>query len=139
MKKLLLLLLLILLFLTVPQLRSFAAPVIDPLGEKLATLVEPVVVKVRTPFLRWKARDEARAIVILLRDQEAIGQRLPSRREFGRWLERRYRANPEGIDPWGVPYYIEYTNRGVVVGSAGPDLAPDTEDDITEILPSRLN
>ena len=137
-KKLLLLLLLILLFLSVPQLREFAAPVIDPVGEKIAQLAEPLVVKVRSPFLEWKARDEARAIVTLLRDQEAIGQRLPRTREFRNWLRIRFRVNPEGLDPWGLPYYIKYTNEGAVVGSGGRDLEPGTEDDITEILPRRL-
>ena len=137
-KKLLLLLLIILLVLSVPQLREAASPVIDPVGEKLAQLAEPVVVKVRTPFLEWKARDEARAIITLLRDQEAIGQRLPRTREFPNWLRMRFRVNPEGIDPWGMPYYIKYTNEGAVVGSPGPDLEPDTGDDITEILPRRL-
>lgn len=137
-KKLLLLLLLVLLFLSVPELRAFAAPVIDPVGEKMAQLAEPLVVKVRTPFLEWKARDEARAIITLLRDQEAIGQRLPRTREFPNWLRMRFRVNPEGLDPWGLPYYIKYTDEGAIVGSGGPDMEPNTADDITEILPRRL-
>lgn len=137
-KKLLLLLLLILLFLTVPPLRSFASPVIDPVGEQLARLAEPLVVKVRTPFLVWKAKDEARAIIILLRDQEAMGQRLPTNRDFRAWLRRRFRANPDGLDPWGLPYYLRFTNAGATVGSGGPDLEPNTADDITETLPARL-
>ena len=138
MKKVLLLLLLILLFLSVPQLRSFAAPVIDPVGAGLARLVSPVVRRVHKPFFEWKARDEARAIVKLMRDQEAIGQPLPTKRNFGRFLEQRFRANREGLDPWGMPYYINYNSQGAVVGSAGADLEPDTPDDITEVLPRRL-
>ena len=138
MKKVLLLLLLILLFLTVPPLRAVASPVIDPVGEKLAVLFEPLVLRVRTPFLEWKAKDETRAIVGLLRDQEAIGQQLPRTREFHAWLQRRHRANPDGLDPWGLPYYIKYTDQGAVVGSGGADLLANTADDITEILPRRL-
>ena len=138
MKKVLLLLLLILLILSVPQLRSFAAPVIDPVGEKLAILVAPAVNAVRNPIFAWKARDEARAIIILLRDQEAIGRRLPTSRDFAAFLQQRHRINREGLDPWGVPYYIKYTQQGAVVGSAGPDLEMDTEDDVQEILPRRL-
>ena len=138
MKNVLLVLLLILLFLSVPPLRAFGAPVIDPVGEKLAKLVEPVVVKVRTPFLEWRAKDETRVIVGLLRDQEAIGQQLPRAREFHDWLQRRHRANPDGLDPWGLPYYVKYTDAGAVVGSGGPDLLPNTADDITETLPRRL-
>ena len=138
MKKVLLLLLLILLVLTVPALRSFTAPVIDPVGEKLAILVAPVVNKVRTPFFEWKARDETRAIIKLLRDQEAIGQRLPTARDFDDFLRARHRANREGLDPWGVPYYIKYTSQGAVVGSAGADMEPGTADDVTEVLPRRL-
>jgi len=138
MKKVLLVLLLVLLFLSVPTLRSFAAPVIDPVGEKLAMLVEPLVVKVRTPFLEWRAKDETRAIVHLLRDQEALGLALPRTREFQDWLQRRYRANPDGLDPWGLPYYVKYTEAGAVVGSGGPDLLPNTADDITDTLPRRL-
>lgn len=137
-KKLLLLLLLILLFLSVPPLRSFASPVVDPVGEKLAVLAEPLVVKVRTPFLAWKAKDEARAILLLLREQEAMGQQLPTSNSFRAWLRQRFRANREGLDPWGVPYYLTYTSDGAVVGSAGPDLERNTADDITEILPRRL-
>ncbi|HUF14190.1 MAG TPA: hypothetical protein VMN78_13905 [Longimicrobiales bacterium] len=138
MKKVLLLLLLILLFLTVPPLRSFAAPVIDPVGEKLAILVSPVVDLVRTPFFEWKARDEARAIIKLMRDQEAIGQRLPTARDFDDFLRSRYRANREGLDPWGVPYYVKYTGQRAVVGSAGADMEVGTADDVTEVLPLRL-
>ena len=138
MKKVLLLLLLVLLFLSVPQLRDIASPVIDPLGEGLAVLTEPVVLKIRTPFLEWKAKDETRAIVKLLRDQEAIGQRLPSAREFHDWLQRRHRANPDGLDPWGIPYYVKYTDAGAVVGSAGSDMLVNTADDISEVLPRRL-
>lgn len=138
MKKVLLLLLLILLILTVPELRSFAAPVIDPVGETLAILVAPVVNKVRDPFFEWKARDEARAIVKLLRDQEAIGQRLPTARDFDDFLRTRHRANREGLDPWGIPYYLKYTQAGAVVGSAGADMEAGTEDDVTEVLPRRL-
>ena len=138
MKNVLLVLLLVLLFLTVPPLRAFAAPVIDPVGEKLAVLIEPVVVKVRTPFLEWRARDETRTIVTLLRDQEAIGQPLPRAREFQDWVQRRHRSNPDGLDPWGLPYYVKYTEAGAVVGSVGPDLLPNTADDITETLPRRL-
>lgn len=137
-KKVLLLLLLILLFLTVPQARAAAAPIIDPIGAALARVLEPVVLKVRTPFFEWKAKDETRAIVGLLRDQEAIGQELPRAREFAAWLQRRHRANPDGLDPWGMPYYIKYSDEGAIVGSAGPDLEPNTADDVTEILPRRL-
>ena len=139
MKKVLLLtLLLVLLVLNVPPVRRAAAPVIDPIGAGLAVIVEPVVVKVRTPFFEWRAKDETRAIVALMRDQEAIGQQLPRAREFHDWLQRRHRANPDGLDPWGMPYYVKYTDQGAVVGSAGPDLEPNTADDITEVLPRRL-
>lgn len=137
-KSLLLLLLLFLLIVSVPQLRAFASPVIDPVGEKLAILVAPLVEKVRTPFFEWKAKDEARAIVNLLRDHEAIGQPLPRTREFRDFLQRRYRGNREGLDPWGIPYYIKYTDQGAVVGSVGADLLADTPDDIQEVLPRRL-
>ena len=139
MKKVLLLsLLVLLLILTIPPLRSVASPVIDPLGERLAVLIEPIVVKVRTPFLEWKAKDETRTIVNLLRDQEAIGQPLPRTREFPSFLQRRHRANRDGLDPWGMPYYVKYTDQGAVVGSPGPDLEPGTADDVTEVLPRRL-
>ena len=138
MKKVLLLLLLVLLFLTVPSLRTLASPVIDPVGENIAVLAAPLVNKVRTPFLEWKARDETRAIVNLLRDHEAIGRPLPRPREFHDFLQRRYSVNRDGLDPWAMPYYIKYTDQAVVVGSAGPDLEPDTDDDIQELLPRRL-
>lgn len=138
MKKVLLLLLIVLLFLSVPQLRSFAAPVIDPVGEKLAILMAPLVERVRNPFFEWRAKDETRAIVNLLRDHEALGLPLPRARDFHDFLQRRYRGNREGLDPWGIPYYIKYTDRGAVVGSAGADLVADTPDDIQEVLPRRL-
>lgn len=138
MKNVLLLLLLILLVLSVPQLRAFAAPVIDPVGEQIVVVSQPLVDRVRKPFFEWKARDEARAIIILLRDHEAIGQPLPQPRDFQEFLQRRHRSNRSGIDPWGTPYYIDYRQTDVVVGSAGADLEPKTEDDITEALPRRL-
>ena len=139
MKKVLLLsLLVLLLVVSIPPLRAFASPVLDPLGVQLAKLFEPVVVKVQTPFFEWKAKDETRTIVNLMRDQEAIGQPLPRTREFHAWLQRRHRANRDGLDPWGMPYYVKYTDQGAVVGSPGPDLEPNTADDITEVLPRRL-
>lgn len=138
MKKLLLLLLLILLVLSVPPLRAFAAPVIDPVGEKIVLVTQPLVDRVRKPFFEWKARDEARALVALLRDHEAIGQPLPRPREFQGFIQRRHRSNRSGIDPWGSPYYIEYTDTAVVVASPGADLEPKTEDDIAEGFPRRL-
>ena len=138
MKKLLLLLLLVLLFLTVPELRAFGAPVIDPVGAGIVRLSEPLVSAVRTPFMEWKARDEARALVKLLQDQEAIGSPLPRPRQFQDFLARRWIVDRGGLDPWGVPYYLRYTDREIQVGSAGPDLEPDTEDDIREGFPRRL-
>ena len=138
MKNVLLLLLLVLLVLTVPSLRAFASPVIDPVGEKIVIVTQPLVDKVRRPFLEWKARDEARAIVKLLRDQEAIGQPLPQPRRFMEFLQQRHRSNRSGIDPWGTPYYIEYTDTAVVVASPGADLEAKTADDIAEGFPRRL-
>ena len=138
MKKVLLLLLLILLVLSVPQLRAFVAPVTDPVGERVAILINPLVRRVQKPFFEWKARDEARAIIILMRDHEAIGQPLPTPRNFKEFLRQRFRANREGLDPWGMPYYIRYDQTGAVVGSPGADMEPNTEDDITEVLPRRL-
>lgn len=138
MKTVLLLLLLILLVLSVPQLRAFAAPVIDPVGEQIVVVSQPLVDRIQKPFFEWKARDEARAIIILLRDHEAIGQPLPRPREFQEFLQRRHRSNRSGTDPWGSPYYIDYRQTEVVVGSAGADLEPKTEDDVTEAFPRRL-
>ena len=97
-----------------------------------------MVVKVETPFKEWRAKDETRAIAALMRDQEALGLGLPKTREFADFLRRRHRSNREGLDPWGIPYYVKYTNEGAVVGSAGADLVVDTPDDITELLPRRL-
>lgn len=139
MKKLILLLLLIfLLVLSVPDLRTFAAPVIDPIGERIAVLSEPAVERVRAPFFRWKAEDEASALAKILQDQEAIGARLPRPREFQSFIQRRWVASREGLDPWGVPYYLEYTAHDVVVGSAGPDLEPGTSDDVRVSFPRKL-
>ena len=60
MKNVLLLLLLVLLVLTVPSLRAFASPVIDPVGEKIVIVTQPLVDKVRRPFLEWKVRERVR-------------------------------------------------------------------------------
>lgn len=139
MKKLLLLsLLLVLLVLSVPTLRDLFSPVIDPVGETLAAIVQPGVEAVRTPFLEWKARDEARAITGLLRDHEALGQRLPRPRDFQEFLQRRYTLNRDGLDPWGMPYYVLYADTAVIVGSPGPDLEANTADDVQEGFPRRL-
>ena len=137
-KLLLLLLLVILLVLSIPELRESAQPVIDPAGEWLAEVSEPLVLKVTQPFLRWKAQDEARALAKLLQDQEAVGAALPRPREFQLFLRRRWIVSREGLDPWRVPYYLEYTPQEVVVGSAGPDLEPRTGDDIRVGFPRRL-
>lgn len=138
-KLLLLMLLLVLLVLSVPELREFAAPVVDPAGEKLVELSEPLVERVRRPFMRWKAEDEARALANLLRDTEAIGGRLPRPREFQSFLRRRWIVEREGLDPWGQPYQLDYTSDEVVVVSPGPDRQGGTEDDIRVGFPRRLN
>lgn len=139
MKKLfLLLLLIVLLVLSVPELRVMAAPVIDPAGEALANVAGPAINRVREPLLRWKAKDEANALAKLLQEQEAIGAPMPRPRDFQTFLRRRWIVSREGLDPWHVPYYLEYTEREVVVGSPGPDLEPRTEDDIRVGFPRRL-
>lgn len=138
-KLLLLLLLLVLLVLSVPELREFAAPVVDPAGETLAAAAEPLFERIEQPFLRWKAEDEARALANLLREQEAIGGRLPRPSEFQAFLKRRWIVEREGLDPWGQPYRLVYTPTEVVVVSPGQDLEVGTKDDIEVGFPRRLN
>ncbi|MEJ2205540.1 MAG: type II secretion system protein GspG [Gemmatimonadota bacterium] len=47
---------------------------------------------------------------------------------FDGWLRREFASPPD--DPWGNLYYLQTRRDGFVVGSAGPDGRPGTDDDI---------
>jgi len=54
------------------------------------------------------------------------GEGFPS--SFEGWLRREFASPAE--DPWGSLYYLQTRRNGFLVGSAGPDRHPGTDDDV---------
>lgn len=91
--------------------------------------VQPHVQPALDPFHEWNARSRVKDIARLLEREVALERELPSTRAFPDFLERNYRTGGS-TDPWGNPYYLERTRRGVVVGSPGRDGVRGTRHDV---------
>lgn len=109
---------------------------VKPLRER----VRPEIEYAMTPLYRWEAKNRVNEIYRILQRERAQGQQIPRPREFQRFLTMREGADA-ALDPWGEPFYLESSRRVVRVGSAGPDRARGTDDDIhskpEEIAPAR--
>ncbi|HEX7089840.1 MAG TPA: hypothetical protein VF192_06870 [Longimicrobiales bacterium] len=115
---------------TVPALRAWARPHLEPAfgdvmdwwGAHLRPLVDPA--------LRWSARNELRSVVRSLKEASQIGQPLPNPSEFRAYVTQRHLSGRGGNDPWGTPYYLVVTEDSLIGGSAGPDRERGTADDV---------
>jgi hypothetical protein len=126
----LLLLLVIFAIVTVPPLRAWAEPVIDPVAEALSQAAEPVVARVRQPIYAWSTRKEVRELARDLHQRYQERRALPDPIEFTSFLGRTHGMG--GFDRWGGAYYLQFAGDSVVVGSPGPDGTANTPDDIRE-------
>lgn len=110
-----LLVLVLALVLLVPTLRERARPQIE---------------WALTPLYRWETKNRLNEVQRVLVREHATGGQVPRPRDFQRFMEQR--EGPEAArDHWGQPFYLEELGReGFRVGSAGPDRAQGTGDDI---------
>ena len=108
---------------TVPALRAWARPHLEPAfgdmmswwGSHLRPLVDPA--------LRWSATNELRAVLRSLRETSQMGQPLPDPSEFQAYVTQRHLSGRGGNDPWGTPYRIltDAKTQRTRLHSAGPD------------------
>lgn len=83
------------------------------------------------PVYEWSARDQVKEIARLIQADASLGREVPSARTFGAFLAQQYPGDEHAdLDAWGTPYYLRREGDALRVGSAGRDLAPDTDDDI---------
>ena len=66
-----------------------------------------------------------------VQQNEQVEMRLPSRREWLKWVEDNF-AGDGSRDPWGNFYQYEIQEDSFAVISNGPDLLGKTEDDIRD-------
>jgi hypothetical protein len=104
---------------------AFVVGVSPPLRAKAAPHVERGL----NPLYVWSAKTDVNDYREALLLTEQIGRQLPAPAEFSGFLRNRY--SPKAIyDPWGTPYYLKIQGRSLIVGSAGPDREPGTDDDV---------
>lgn len=112
---------------TIPPLRERAQPRIDAsqqwLGEKLEGPLGPVL----TPYRRLKTEQNmAEAARHLIRDRNR-GRRPPVGEAFTGYLSNNQVIQ---VDAWGAPLLLKQEPDSVAIVSSGPDMVPETEDDL---------
>lgn len=112
---------------TIPALRERAEPRIDAsrewLGEKLEGPLSPIL----TPYRTLKTESNmAEAARHLIRDRNR-GRPAPAGAAFSDYLSRN-QLDP--LDAWGAPLSLRQEPDSVAIVSSGPDLVPETEDDL---------
>ena len=81
------------------------------------------------PILTRAAVREMNQISQELLDADQIGQPLPSRRNWLRWLDENY-PGETSLDPWGNVYQFYPWADSLALISYGPDKERGTEDDV---------
>lgn len=103
------------------------------LNPTLRTRVEPHLGFALDPVYGWQVRGKVAEIARGLQSDLAAGRALPPERGFSDYLRRRYPGEDSHLDPWGTPYFLARARNGVQIGSAGPDRARGTQDDILSV------
>jgi hypothetical protein len=112
----------------VPGLRNRVGVLALPLLERLG----PVGERVAEPVENWKAKNQVKFYLRMIRDDATEGRPLPDARGFTQWTRRRF-AEETGLDPWGNAYWLTRSGaRTVTVGSNGADGELGTPDDVSE-------
>ena len=112
--------------LTVPSARAGIGRALAPVGRMLAG----PIARLKEPFESWTAQNDAKHLVAGLSYRERRGRRLPTGRNFERYVLERLNPKREGLDPWGNAWSLEVQSDSIVVWSPGRDSIPETEDDI---------
>lgn len=98
-------------------------------------LLGPVGDRVAQPARRWKAESDITFIMQQFQLEKTEGRASPKgQREFETWMARKQSAGDKGRDPWGQYYWMKRADKAVTVGSHGPDMEPNTPDDITQTI-----
>lgn len=118
---------------TVPQLRERVEPVVGPAIDTATRAASATMTLVANSIFRWTVQRELRLILDQLELHLAGGQRLPPPDEFPAFLRRNRMGG--SIDPWGGEYYLMLARDSIIVGSAGPDGEPGSEDDLRATMP----
>ena len=84
------------------------------------------------PMLIWNTQREIEKIVLEVQQNEQIELRLPSRREWIKWVGEHF-SEDGSRDAWGNFYQYEIQEDSFAVSSFGPDLLRKTEDDIRDV------
>jgi hypothetical protein len=113
---------------TIPSARVRIQEALEPLGAAL----RPAVDWALNPTRRAGAAREAQFILREIENQRQMGRGYPAPGGFQDWVRTTVESVDDGLDPWGEPYYLEMTRQHVIVGSAGPDRAIGTADDIRD-------
>lgn len=92
----------------------------------------PVGERLSAPIHAISANSELTQIQHELRNDRNAARPLPADAEFREWVARRSTYERDGLDPWGMEYYLVPGDATVTVGSNGPDRQRDTEDDIKQ-------
>lgn len=81
------------------------------------------------PVLVWNAEREMEELSRAVRTQARETYRLPSRREWGSWLQMNF-SGGGGTDPWGRAYSYQSWPDSFALQSFGPDGEQGTGDDL---------
>ena len=84
------------------------------------------------PYLVMATRSEMEKVMqdLLLHERDNFG-RLPDRRDFDDWMDRKYTGGAS-LDSWGTHYEYSFTRDSIFLRSFGPDRTRASEDDIVE-------
>lgn len=97
--------------------------------EKAKPVIDPYLVMATTSEMEKIVQD------LILYQNENFG-RLPERRDFPAWMERKYAGNAT-VDSWGMDYEYLLTRDSLMLRSFGPDKVRASEDDIVFSRPRR--
>ena len=116
---------------SIPPVRAKLDPIFHPLFEKIA----PLTTKIKMPYVRWRAKNDAQSILQKLVDDQMQGKPIPSPLVFHAWVVQNIHSDSHGKDPWGADFYYEKVPHEFKVGSKGPDGVRGNADDIIVTAP----
>ena len=82
------------------------------------------------PAYEWLTRSRVGEIARALNAEKSRGNDLPSSAKLPEFLTRHFGGGDAAVDAWGTGYFYTRDTWTLRVASAGPDRAPNTDDDI---------
>jgi len=116
---------------SIPPVRAKLEPVLHPVFEKIA----PLTTRIKMPYVKWRARNDAQSILQKLVDDQMQGKPIPSELTFRAWVRQNIHSDSKGVDPWGSDFYYEKVPHEFKVGSRGPDGVRGNNDDVIVTAP----